>query len=164
MIHTMTKATVGGKGVFQLSPSLEEVRAGTQGTDLQAGADTTFFTNQDHLPRPDTSHHGLDSSVPIIKQSRKCSTSQFCGATFSVEVHSSQMTSACVKLTKARQYRGLSHTPNNHQHTLSSFSLVSLAYWLLTMWPRVLDILVWSLAGRPVLLCCVWFWWAKGLS
>lgn len=106
VIHTMTKVTVGG----QVIPSLGEVRAGIQGKDLQAGTDTTSFINQDHLPRADTSHSGLDSSTPIINQSRKCSTSQFCGVTFSVEVHSSQMTPAGVKLTKARQHWGLSHT------------------------------------------------------
>lgn len=39
MIDTLTKATGGGQGVFQVIPSLGEVTAGTQGTDLQAGTE-----------------------------------------------------------------------------------------------------------------------------
>ena len=116
---TQSKVTWGWKTLFYLTacgPSSREVRAGSQGRNLETGTDAQvmkrcylltgsfyFLFHKDHPPRSGTT----SAEWTLIYISRQLETftaglpaGQYGRDIFSVEVPSSQMILACVKLTQ----------------------------------------------------------------
>ena len=115
----MTGSTLERRGfmsVHSCSPSRREVGSGgTEAETMEVAAywlaphgllSLLSYITQDHLPRDGTAHSGLSPPTPIINQEKgspAMPTGQSDGGMFSVEVLSSQMTMACVELTKTNK-------------------------------------------------------------